>query len=171
MRRAKPGITLDGALVWMLRLTMFEGGVVAVAGSIGGLPDTAVPVKMQIVSNGRFEQPNVTTPGNCAPGVVGVTVSVLIAAPPGGTEPDIEVAMKLKSEFTVKIIFPDVPPVLVTETFWAPTAAFGAITRVAVTPVLPTTDVLITITPAPLKLTVAGTVKPEPEIVMFTLLP
>ena len=71
----------------------------------------------------------------------------------------------------MKVTLPEVPPLVVTETYCVPVAAFAAIVKVAVKVVLFTTAVLLMVTPAPLKLIEAPLRKVVPVRVTLTLLP
>ena len=94
-----------------------------------------------VVRSGWPEQVIVTAAGKePAPAVVGVTVSVAMADPPGITEPDSELAINVKLEPAVNVAVPDVPPGVVTATVTGPAlAALAGIATVAAIVVLFTT--------------------------------
>src|ERR1700687_6208279 len=74
-------------------------------------------------------------------------------------------------EFTVNVCEPLVLPELVTVTFWAPVGAFKAMVNVAVIDVPPTTVVLLTVMPVPLRPIVAPDAKFVPVSVTGTVCP
>ena len=74
-------------------------------------------------------------------------------------------------EFTVKVTLPLVPPAVVTLTVCGPVVAVAEITNVAVMKVLFTTEMLLMVTPAPLKLIVAPLAKLFPLSVTGIELP
>lgn len=87
---------------------MLPGAVVAAAAMLGA---------EHVVRAGWPEQVIVTAAGNePAPAVVGDTVSVAMAAPPGVTESESELAISVKLEPAVNVAVPDVPPAVVTLT-------------------------------------------------------
>src|SRR5208282_420525 len=143
---------------------MFPGAVVAAAAMLGA---------EHVVSAGWPEQVIVTAAGNeRAPAVVGVTVSMAMAAPPGMTEPAKELAISVKLEPAVNVAVPDVPPGVVTIIVWAPAvAALAAMANVAVIVVLLATVTFDAVIPAPPKLSVVGEANPVPVIVTVGLVP
>jgi len=72
---------------------------------------------------------------------------------------------------TANVTLPEAPPVVVTDTFCAPSAAVAEIWNVAVMFVLLATTTLVTVTPAPPKFTTAPEMKLVPVNVTGTLLP
>jgi hypothetical protein len=150
-------------MVVQVIVDMFIGDVVDVA---------AMVAAAHWLSAGKPEKLNVTAAGNdVAPAVVGVTVSVAMAEPPGITDPVIVLSASIKLEPAVNMVALDVPPGVVTVTVWAPAvAAPAAMVNVAVIVVLFTTVIFEAVIPAPLKLIeVCAAVAPKPVPVSVTV--
>src|ERR1700693_2777 len=106
-----------------------------------------------------------------APGMKLAPVRVKLTFVPGSPLEGLMVPRVGGGACTVKVTLPEVPPLVVTETYCVPVAALAAMARVAVMVVLFTTAVLLMITPAPLKLSTAPLRKVVPVRVTLTLLP
>src|SRR5208282_2032754 len=105
-------------------------------------------------SLGRPVQVRVTPAGNGAPAVVGVSVIVVVAGVPGGSEPEPAFAHgepmhRAKSVPTPKGSVAVVPPVVVTDTVCVPVLAFAAMENSAAIEVLLATTTFDTVMPLP----------------------
>src|SRR5713101_2536614 len=100
-----------------------------------------------------------------------VPVRVTLTFVPSGPLEGLMVPSVGGGGFTMKVTLPDVPPLVVTETYCVPVAALAATAKVAVMVVLFTSAVLLMVTPAPLKLIEAPLTKLVPVSVTVTLTP
>jgi hypothetical protein len=96
---------------------------------------------------------------------VSVTLTVAVCAPIAG----LTAVSVGAGGFTVNATVPVVTPLVVTVTFWLPSVAFAAITKVAVIVVVLVTVTFVVVIPVPLKPIVAGLKKLVPVSVTGTL--
>src|SRR5208282_1178192 len=145
---ARGATSAVGAVVVIEKFTVVVAAVPSDAGNgLGGL-------NTHPASLGSPVQVSVTPAGNGAPGVVGVSVIVVAAGVPGGSEPELEIAHgdpmhRAKSVPTPKGIVAVVPPVVVTDTLCVPVLAFAAMENSAVIEVLLATVTPDTVIPVP----------------------